>query len=75
MRRLCMFGGLLLAACGAFLIFMLYGFGTMMDPDIQGAARKAAIWHKVVSDPGFPCGVILMILGGWLMFHEPRRTA
>jgi len=75
MRRLSMFAGLLLAACGAFWIFMLYGFGTMMDPDIQGAAREAAIWRKVISEPTFPLGVILMIAGGWLMFRDPRRTA
>ena len=75
MRRLCMFGGLLLAICGASLIFMLYGFGTMMDPAIEGAAREAAIWRKVIGDPAFPVGILLLMAGGWLMFHEPRRAA
>ncbi len=74
MRRLCMFGGLFLAACGAFLIFMLYGFGTMMDPRIEGAAREAAIWRKVVSEPTFPLGLILIVGGGWLMFYKPKRA-
>lgn len=73
MRRLFMFGGLFLAVCGAFWIFMLYGFGTMMDPEIQGNAREIAIWRRVVTDPSFPMGVILIAVGGWLMFHDPRK--
>ena len=75
MRRLFMFSGLLLAAGGAFWIFMLYGFGTMMDPDIQGSARQIAIWRMALSDPTFPFAVILTIIGVWLMFHDPRPTA
>jgi hypothetical protein len=74
MRRLCMFGGLSLAACGAFLIFMLYGFGTMMDPDIQGTAREVAVWRRVVSEPAFYVGVVLIIVGGRLMVHDPTRS-
>jgi hypothetical protein len=70
-----MFGGLLLAACGALWVFMLYLFGTMMDPNIQGAAREAAIWRNVVSEPTFPFGVIVIIAGVWLMFRRPRPTA
>jgi hypothetical protein len=71
MRRLCMFGGLSLAACGAVLIFMLYGFGTMMDPAIQGTAREVAIWRAVVSEPAFYVGVVLIVVGGRFMVHDP----
>jgi len=70
-----MFGGLFLAGLGAFWIFMVYGFATMMDPAIQGAAREAAIWRKVSSEPTSWFAVILVIVGGWLMFHVPKRTA
>ena len=69
-----MFGGLFLAACGAFLIFMMYGFGTMMDPNIEGATREATIWRKVVSEPIFPFCVMMIVLGGWLMFFRPKRS-
>jgi hypothetical protein len=74
MRRLCMFGGLSLAAFGAFLVFMLYGFGTMIDPDIQGTAREVAIWREVVSGSTFSVGVVLIVVGGWLMVHDPTRS-
>jgi hypothetical protein len=69
-----MFGGLFLAACGVFVIFMLYGFGTMMDPTIQGAAREAAIWSKVVREPIFPFSILLIVVGGWLMSYKPKRA-
>jgi hypothetical protein len=74
MRRLCMFGGLSLAAFGAFLVLMLYGFGTMMGPDIQGTAREVTIWRGVVCEPMFYAGVVLIVVGGWLMVHDPTRS-
>ena len=74
MRRLSMFGGLFLAGCGAFLIWMLYGFGTMMDQDIQGTAPEGTIWRSVTSNGTFPFGLLLIAVGGWLMFHKPKRN-
>jgi len=70
-----MFGGLILTVCGLFWTWMLYGFGTMMDPDIQGPARETAIWREVWSDPTFPLGILMIVVGCWLMFRKPKRSA
>lgn len=75
MRRLSIIAGLILAACGLFLIWMLYGFATMMDPDVQGTAREGAIWSKVASDGMFPVGLLLVVAGGWLMLKKPSHPA
>jgi hypothetical protein len=62
-------------ACGAFLIWMLYGFASMTDPDVQGAARDSAVWGKVTGDGMFPVGILLIVAGAWLAFSKPKRPA
>jgi hypothetical protein len=75
MRTLSIIAGLSSAACGTFLIWMLYGFASMMDPDMQGAARESAIWVKVSADGHFPVGIVVIAASIWLICRKPKRAA
>jgi hypothetical protein len=67
--------GLLLVAIGLFLIFMAYGFASMVDPEIEGPARAAEVWRRMTG-AGSPLGLgIVMIVGGvWLAVSKPKGS-
>jgi hypothetical protein len=77
MRRLCMFGGVVFVAFGGFLIFMTYGFASMIDPEIQGAARNAEIWHRMTTNGATPfgLGILAICVGVWLALRKPKPRA
>ena len=77
MRRLSMFAGVFSAACGAFMIWMAYGFASMMDPDVQGAARQSEIWSRLTTHGAEPVGfgIFLICVGLWLALSKPKPSA
>lgn len=75
MRVLPMFAGLFLAACGAFLVFMLYGFASLSDPGAPGGESGPSAWSKATGDGMFPVGLLLIVAGAWLAFSKPKRAA
>ena len=75
MRRLTMFGGALLVAMGAFLLFMAYAFASMIDPEIQGPERTAELWRRMTGGGSpFALGVFLVIAGIWLAIIQPKKS-
>lgn len=74
MRRLYMFIGLLVMLMGASLIFMIYGFSSMIDPDVEGDAANAAIFHNMAGHWGeIAFGAILFCTGFWLAIQKPKN--
>ena len=74
MRRL---SNLCSVICGAFLIWMAYGFASaMIHQDLQGTVKVAEVWHRFTTDGGgaIGFGVLLMGTGIWLAFHRPKSS-
>jgi hypothetical protein len=74
MRRLSMIAGFLSVACGLFLIWMAYGFASLVDPDLAGAARRTEIVRKLVEDGAEPIGLGILLIGAgiYLAWSKPR---
>jgi uncharacterized membrane protein len=76
MKRLCMFGGLCLMLAGAWIIFFICAFSTMIGQDLPDAARDAAQWRALWGQwYGFVFGAILVIAGIWLASRDPKPRA
>jgi hypothetical protein len=75
MQKLWTIVGILFAVCGLFMIWFAYAFSTLIDPDLQGDARRSEIFHNLTSKGASPLGLgILLICGGiWLVFSKPKR--
>ena len=77
MRRLSMMAGAFSVLAGVFLIGMVFGFASMVDPDVQGAARRSEIVHRMVTGggSGLAFGLALIGVGLWLALSltEPAR--
>jgi hypothetical protein len=76
MKRLCMFGGLLLALAGAWLPLGAFAISTTIGLDLPEAARGAAqsrfLWGEM---PAIGVGIALVIAGIWLASRDPRPRA
>ena len=69
-----MFTGLLFMMMGAFLILMIYGFSSMIDPDVEGDAANAAIFHNMAMHGGeIAFGALLFCMGFWLAIQKPKN--
>jgi hypothetical protein len=72
-----MFANVFSVACGVFFIWMAHGFASMVDPELQGAARQSEIWRRLTTNEasslGF--GVLLIGAGLWLALCKPRLSA
>jgi hypothetical protein len=74
MRRLSMIAGFFSVACGFFLIWMAYGFASMVDPGLPGAARRAEILRNLLEDGDEPIGLGILLIGVGidLAWSKPR---
>ncbi len=74
MRRLYMFTGLLFMLMGGFLILMIYGFSSMIDPNVEGDSANAAVFHNIAVHKGeIAFGTILFCMGLWLAVQKPKN--
>ena len=76
MRALSVIAGILAALYGAWQILLVFAFSTMVGQDLPDAARDAE-QARAVSDgiPEIGFGVVLIIVGIWLVFSKPRSRA
>ena len=77
MRRLYMIAGSISVLCGAFLIWMAYGFASLIDPDLRGAARRAEILSRLFTDGAGPVGfgILLICAGVYLARAKPKPAS
>jgi hypothetical protein len=76
MKALCMFGGLLLALAGAWLLLGVYAISTTIGLDLPGAARSTEQSRYLRGEmPTIGFGVALVIAGIWLASRDPRSRA
>ena len=76
MRALSVVAGILAALYGAWQILLEFAFSTMAGQYLPDAARDAE--HARAVSEGIPeigFGVVLIIVGIWLVFSKPRSRA
>ena len=76
MRALSVVAGILAALYGAWQILLVFAFSTMVGQDLPDAARDAE-QARAVSEgiPTIGLGVVLIIVGIWLVFSKPTSRA
>ncbi len=77
MQTLCKIAGVVAVLGGAFLILMAYAFATMIDPELEGAARRSTIAHRMFTGKDSPLGfgIFLIVVGLWLAISKPKSPA
>ena len=77
MQRLYMIASFVAVACGGFMIWMAYGFASMIDPDLQGADARSETLRKLFTDGGgtIGFGILLICAGLWLAVSKQKPSA
>jgi hypothetical protein len=76
MRALSVVFGTLAALYGGFKILLVLGFSTMIGHDLPDAARAAEQRRAIFAEiPEIGVGLLLIIVGIWLVFSKPRFRA
>jgi hypothetical protein len=72
-----MVAGFVSVVLGAFLIWMAYCFASLVDPDLQGSARRFEILSRLfehgVEPIGF--GILLICVGIYLASAKPKPAS